>query len=191
MATYDDTFRKTAAHEGGYVHDPDDVGGETYKGVSRRYNPSWGGWRLIDELKQASGDFPDNLEQNVELQASVKDFYKQNYWDKFWGDEIPAQEIAEELFDTSVNMGARRAVTFFQEGMNLLNRNQRDYKDITEDGLFGRKTLEVLTAYLKVERGDCKPLLKVMNILQGMHYIEYMRKSPTQEKYARGWFKRT
>ncbi|GAJ23902.1 unnamed protein product, partial [marine sediment metagenome] len=37
---------------------------------------------------------------------------------------------------------------------------------------------------------DLSYLLKVMNILQGMHYIEYMRKSPTQEKYARGWLKR-
>jgi len=33
-------------------------------------------------------------------------------------------------------------------------------------------------------------LLKVMNIFQGMHYIEYMRKDPVQEKYARGWLKR-
>jgi len=33
-------------------------------------------------------------------------------------------------------------------------------------------------------------LLKIMNVLQGMHYISYMNKSPVQEKYARGWFGR-
>jgi hypothetical protein len=29
-----------------------------------------------------------------------------------------------------------------------------------------------------------------MNILQGMHYINYMQKSPIQERFARGWLER-
>jgi len=29
-----------------------------------------------------------------------------------------------------------------------------------------------------------------MNVLQGTHYVEYMREHPEQEKYARGWLKR-
>ena len=33
-------------------------------------------------------------------------------------------------------------------------------------------------------------LLKLMNILQGMHYIEYSRKKASQEKYLRGWLNR-
>ncbi|MBW1801582.1 MAG: hypothetical protein JRJ85_12745, partial [Deltaproteobacteria bacterium] len=44
MAKFDEAFEKTTAIEGGYVFDPDDAGGETYKGISRRFNPSWGGW---------------------------------------------------------------------------------------------------------------------------------------------------
>ncbi len=191
MANFDEAFEKTAAIEGGYVFDPDDAGGETYKGISRRFNPSWKGWDRIDEIKRANSrkkKFDKVFEQDESLQEEVLLFYKEAYWDKFWGDEIPVQEIAEELFDTGVNMGVRRAVGFLQEGLNLLNRNQRNYTDIVEDGLFGKNTLKVLMAYLKID--DLSYLLKVMNILQGMHYIEYMRKSPKQEKYARGWLKR-
>ena len=191
MANFDEAFEKTAAIEGGYVFDPDDAGGETYKGISRRFNPSWKGWDRIDEIKRANSrkkKFDKVFEQDESLQEEVLLFYKEAYWDKFWGDEIPVQEIAEELFDTGVNMGVRRAVGFLQEGLNLLNRNQKNYNDIVEDGLFGKNTLKVLMAYLKID--DLSYLLKVMNILQGMHYIEYMRKSPKQEKYARGWLKR-
>lgn len=191
MARFDEAFEKTAAIEGGYVFDPDDAGGETYKGISRRFNPSWRGWDIIDEVKKANRrkrKFDTIFENNKKLQKEVRAFYRQLYWDRFWGDQIPVQEIAEELFDTGVNMGVHRAVRFLQESLNLLNRNQKNYADIVEDGVFGKTTLKTLETYLAID--DVSYLLKVMNVLQGMHYIEYMRRSPTQEKYARGWLKR-
>jgi lysozyme family protein len=191
MANFDTAFEKTAAIEGGYVFDPDDAGGETYKGISRRFNPLWQGWDRIDEIKMTNSskkEFGKIFDQDKGLQEEVVLFYKQAYWDKFWGDDIPVQEIAEELFDTGVNIGVHRAVEFLQKGLNLLNRNKKNYTDVFEDGLFGRNTLKALQAYLKID--DVSYLLKVMNVLQGMHYIEYMRKNPAQEKYARGWLKR-
>jgi len=191
MADFKVAFAKTAAHEGDYVNDPDDAGGETYRGIARRYNPSWSGWAIIDRIREGAGSddaLKRGLEADEELQGDVRLFYKQLYWDRFWGDRIPVQEIAGELFDTGVNMGVRKAVSFLQESLNLLNRNQQSYADIGEDGLFGPTTLKILEAYCEIDKPQS--LLTVMNILQGMHYIEYMRKSPVQEKYARGWLKR-
>jgi lysozyme family protein len=72
--------------------------------------------------------------------------------------------------------------------LNVLNRNQKNYPDIVVDGVFGNNTLNTLKSYLSVD--DNSFLLKVMNILQGMHYIEYAKKSPVQEKYMRGWLER-
>jgi type VI secretion system secreted protein VgrG len=34
-------FNTTMTFEGGYANDPDDAGGETYMGISRRYHPDW------------------------------------------------------------------------------------------------------------------------------------------------------
>lgn len=191
MANFEQAFLLTLGHEGGYVFDPDDAGGETYKGVARRYHPGWPGWSTIDQIKQQT----DNRQQLNKmlgeadtLQQQIRDFYKQLYWDRFQGDAIDSQPLAEELFDTGVNMGVHRAVRFLQEGLNLLNRNQKSFKDILEDGKSGPGTLAALKKYLA--KDPAEHLLKIMNILQGMHYIEYMRKSPTQEKYARGWLKR-
>ena len=38
-------------HEGGYVDDRDDRGGETYRGISRNNFPDWKGWKKIDGFK--------------------------------------------------------------------------------------------------------------------------------------------
>jgi lysozyme family protein len=187
MAAFAASFKNTLEHEGGYVNDPDDAGGETYKGISRKYNPGWLGWGKLDAMKNGAG-FPGSLEQDAGLRIDVGAFYKQHYWDKFWGDDIPNQGTSDELFDTAVNMGAERAVTFLQQALNFLNRNGTLYSDLVVDGVFGRKTLEALQTYLQNDNPEY--LLKIMNILQGKHYLDYMTKSPTQEKYARGWLNR-
>ncbi len=191
MANFEPAFQITLGHEGGYAFDPDDAGGETYRGVARRYHPGWAGWAVIDRLKPRAANrsqLDKLLAEDAELQPQIRGFYKHLYWARFQGDAISSQSIAEELFDTGVNMGVHRAVGFLQEGLNLLNRNQQSYPDILEDGKSGSGTLGALEKYLAKDPAEY--LLKVMNVLQGMHYIEYMRKSPAQEKYARGWLKR-
>ncbi len=187
MADFNIAYEITKEFEGGYTFDPDDVGGETYKGVARKYYPSWPGWQIIDAQKSNS-NFPECLENFLDLQQLVLDFFKATYWDIIWGDTLPDQSIANEMFDTSVNMGISRAVKFLQSGLNVLNRNEKDYPDIVEDGQFGLKTFSTLQRYLSINSN--KYLLKVIVILRGMHYIEYMRKSPIQEKFARGWLNR-
>lgn len=67
MAEFKPAFEQTIAHEGGYMNDPDDPGGETYKGVARKYWPKWLGWHIIDLLKRQAG-FPANMDTNQELQ---------------------------------------------------------------------------------------------------------------------------
>ncbi|MFM7564688.1 MAG: glycosyl hydrolase 108 family protein, partial [Planctomycetota bacterium] len=39
MADFAIAFDETMINEGGYVDDPDDRGGETYRGVARRFHP--------------------------------------------------------------------------------------------------------------------------------------------------------
>ena len=185
MAKFKEAFDITLGHEGGYTDDPVDVGGETYCGISRRYNPGWEGWSFIDQKKTTNGPIKNGARFDA-INPSVESFYKEKYWDPFLGDEIADQPIANELFDTGVNMGISRAIKFLQVALNCLNRNQSLFDDLVEDGKMGRRTLAALDT-IPQERDL---IYKLMNVLQGMHYIEYMRQSPTQEKYARGWFKR-
>ena len=186
MADFITAYEKTMGHEGGYVNDPDDAGGETYKGISRVYNPSWSGWAIID-IAKGEPNFPDSLESNMELQESVGLFYKDKYWDVNRLDEDTfAQSVGEEMFDTGVNMGVSRAGKFLQKSLNYLNRNGDLYDELVVDGKIGPASLDALAKCAN----DETVLMSMLNTLQGQHYMNYMDDSPSQKKYARGWFKR-
>lgn len=77
--------------EGGYSNDPNDPGGETKYGISKRSYPELDISKLT--LKQA------------------KEIYYQNYWLKSGCDELP-YPFDIVVFDTAVNMGRRRAMEF-------------------------------------------------------------------------------
>ena len=187
MADFRKAYFTTLGHEGGYANDPQDRGGETYRGISRRFYPKWEGWAIIDKAKGDKDKFPQNIDHSA-LYTLVQEFYEDEYWNKFRGDDILNQELANELFDSAVNLGLSRAVRLLQQSLNLLNREGRLYSNIDEDGEYGTKTHETLLAYLRTEPPSL--LYKVLNILQGAHYIQVMRNSESQEKFARGWLKR-
>jgi len=181
---FKDAYIELIGDEGGYVNDPDDSGGETYKGISRRYNPDWTGWNLIDNYKENKENFKDFLKTDDNLEALVQAYYKANYWHKFKGEELP-YIVAEELFEQSVNLGTwKTAGINLQKALNLLNRNGKLFKDLLVDGLVGPTTLKT------VKLVKSRRLLKVLNGLQFMRYYELDTKNPTLEKYV-GWFDRT
>lgn len=188
MANYKQSYLKIMGYEGGYSNDEDDIGGQTYKGISMVYHPDWGGWAIIDKLKKEP-DFPANLKKNVELNDMVILFYKPKYWDVFRGDDIAFQGIADEMLDISINLGYKRAVIFLQKALNVLNRNASLYTDITMDGVIGKNTITALDFFMKKD-GNANFIIKILNILQGEHYINRMLEDPTQEKFCRGWLDR-
>jgi lysozyme family protein len=179
-------IEETLRIEGGYVNDPDDRGWETYKGISRRWHPSWDGWETVDRYKTVA----ENVEMldrllagNTELQKMVQGFYRTEYLVPF--DAIDSDEIRAELFDTAANTGTPKSSTkLLQRALNLMNRNGKTFPDLYVDGAIGPKTLE---AY---EKSDKAVLLKVLNGLQFMHYVEVAENDPRQEKFFNGWMKR-
>jgi lysozyme family protein len=191
MADFEIAYGETELHEGGYVNDPDDRGGETHRGVARRFHPDWAGWAVIDKLKRENpDDFVRKINDDRQLAELARLFYQENFWNPVRGDEIPDQKIANKLFDTAVNQGVSTSVRFLQEGLNMLNRNQQNYADIPVDGRMGTKSLDRLQAFLQLENRQPDYLLKIMNIMQASRYLEIMRNDATQEKFARGWLNR-
>ncbi|MFN9341253.1 MAG: putative peptidoglycan-binding domain-containing protein [Planctomycetota bacterium] len=98
--------------------------------------------------------------------------------------------MANELFDTAVNQGVGTAIRFWQEALNLLNRNAKDYPEIEVDGVAGERTLATTNQFLQRNRGQSDRLLKVLNLQQGARYLEIARKNPVQRKFLHGWLNR-
>lgn len=186
MAQFSIAYRKTSFHEGSWANHPSDRGGETFRGIARKRWQNWEGWVIIDRLKKES-DFPNNLETDPDLGNLVVKFYHDNFWTQINGDAIQQQEIADELYDTGVNMGTTFSVKILQNSLNILNKNQQLYKDIAEDGKLEQGTLGAISALLGTRKLEL--LLKVMNLAQGCKYLQLLQ-DPTQETFALGWMNR-
>lgn len=188
MAEFNIAYRKTNIAEGKYSNNAKDRGGETYKGIARRFHRFWKGWEIIDSHKKNCSSIEELnrvLEADQNLQRDIYLFYMQNYWDALKLSLIKEQDLADLLYDVAVNMGVLTAAEYFQRAINLLNRNEEFYKDIKVDKSIGPKTLE---AYEKA-RKQIDRLIVIVATLRGYKYIEIMERDPEQEIFV-GWFER-
>ena len=118
MAKFDEAYQRTLKFEGGWVNDDADSVKESYNVISRSANPNWSGWKIVDSYKKKS-NFPKNLDSDTKLQSLVKELYKTNYWDKVWGDKINNQKVANDLYDTGVNMGVAMSIKLSERQFNM------------------------------------------------------------------------
>jgi len=181
MADFAPAFQKTLRHEGGYVHDPNDRGGETFCGISRKHHPNWEGWPFIDAHFFGQGEAAD-LRRFPMLMGQVEKFYRLNFWNRLRLDEVARQDIADELFDSAVNVGSGRAARWAQHACNLIGR-----LPLVEDGIMGPRTVEALNR-TAAEFADA--LLTALRGQQFSHYHQLVLTDATQLRFFRGWLRR-
>jgi len=118
---YQSALNHVLQSEGLWSDNPADPGGATMKGITLETYRSWKGNPHIskDDLKNISDQDVYNL-------------YKQNYWDKVKGDDLPSG-VDYAVFDASVNMGVDRASKLIQEAAG-----------VPADGVIGNGTLQVI-----------------------------------------------
>ena len=97
LVEFDDIIEVVLHHEGGYVNDPDDPGGETNFGIAKRSHPD------VDIA---------NLTKD-----GAKEIYKEHYWDKNKVESL-SEELRHIYFDMCVNQGRGRAVKILQRAAN-------------------------------------------------------------------------
>lgn len=113
-------------HEGGYVNDPVDPGGETNMGISKRAYP--------------------DLDIKGLTKQSVREIYYKDYWLKGKCPQVP-DELRLIFFDMVVNMGKSRAVKILQKSVSAKGIKT------TVDGGIGPQTISnTLKSGLEPER---------------------------------------
>ena len=103
-------------HEGGYVNHPEDPGGETNLGVTKRVYDEWGGEKNMKDLT------PED----------VAPIYRENYWNRLKCDDLPSG-LDFCAFDWGVNSGTGRAAKALQKVVGA-----------NPDGAIGPKTLALI-----------------------------------------------
>jgi lysozyme family protein len=162
------------AREGGYVDHADDRGGPTNFGITQ-------------DVARAAGWTGTMRSLPRDLAFSI---YRQRYWIEPGFDVVVRESprIAAELFDTGVNMGTGVAIGFLQRSLNVLNRQGRDWPDMPVDRVIGPVTLAALSRFgaMRGARGETV-LLKALNALQGVRYIELAEACSANESFLFGW----
>ena len=188
MADFKIAHGITQKVEGGYANNKNDNGGETYRGIARKYWPNWAGWRIVDMLRiSQQSTFPACLSKQPVLNELVDKFYKQNFWDTLTLDLMECQTVANELYDTAVNMGVEIAANFLQRSLNAYNLNAKRFKDIPVDNNAGPVTIKTFNSI--DERGK-KIIYKMLNCLQGARYMDIVERNHSQEEFINSWFGR-
>ena len=161
--------------EGGYVNHPADKGGPTCFGITEAVARAHGYQGAMRELPRDEA-------------AAI---YRRLYWLRPRLDEVARRtpRLAAELFDTGANMGPAVAATFLQRALTALNRNGKDYPDLTPDGRIGERTLAALDAFLEArgQRGGETVLLRALEALQGERYLRLAERRPANEAFLYGW----
>jgi lysozyme family protein len=111
-------FEYLMYHEGGYVNDPKDAGGETKYGISKRSYP-----HLV--IKDLTRD-------------QARQIYFIDFWMKCKCENIENEEIAAKLFDLAVHTGISQAVKLIQRALRAAGAQ------VVEDGIIGSVTLAAI-----------------------------------------------
>jgi lysozyme family protein len=108
-------FEYLMYHEGGYVNDPKDAGGETRYGISKRSYPQ------------------------LDIKNLMRDQAQQIYFCDFWGkskcEQINDDNLAIKFFDLCVNTGINQATKLIQKTLRSAGQI------VAEDGIIGSATL--------------------------------------------------
>lgn len=157
---YPALFNRALGHEGGYTNDRRDPG-------------NWTGGKIgVGILKGtkfgiAANTFPHLDIRNLTADQARK-IYKDLYWDKVKGDELPAG-IDWAVFDYAINSGPFRAIVGLQRALG-----------VADDGKLGPVALEAIrkTNPRKIVNALCDERMRLMKSLK--HW-------PT---YKNGWSRR-
>ncbi|MDR3151249.1 MAG: hypothetical protein LBT67_00155 [Holosporaceae bacterium] len=105
-------------HEGGYVNDKADPGGETKFGISKRSYPHL-------DIKNLTRD-------------QARKIYFCDFWMKAKCEQIDNDDIATKFFDLCVNMGIPQAVRLIQRALRSAGQT------VADDGIIGPVTLQAI-----------------------------------------------
>ena len=154
----DELIRK----EGGYrlINVPNDRGGMTYAGISRRAHPKWPGWKTIDAGKEPSEEVVHGL-------------YRELYWDKIHLGEIHDTNCAEVILSSAVLSGRKRSAKLAQAVVGA-----------KPDGVIGPKTIE------KINNTNPDVFVMAFSLARIARFSRMVQHNKTQRNFFLGWVNR-
>lgn len=139
---FPEAFHLLIGHEGGYVNDPNDPGGETNYGISKRQYP--------------------HLDIKSLTLNEARAIYHRDYWVPCLAPVFP-DPLRFQLFDTAVNSGPRQAVVLLQRALGVEDDGVAG--PVTMKAVAGTYNVTALTIRYIAQR------LRYMSLLSGWEHF--------------------
>mgnify|MGYP001596134233 CR=1 FL=1 len=162
MADPNIAIEKTLGVEGFDSNHPADPGGRTRWGLTER-------------------SFPEVFVNGPPTLDTAKEIYRIYFWNKLHLTELFSQVIANEVFDTAVNMGTGVAAQYLQGAYNALRIEGSPA--LVPDGRIGVKTIDAVNFFTSHSKGYETALRNVLDNYQGQNYLRI-----NNAAFMRGWF---
>jgi lysozyme family protein len=136
---FDEAFNRVIGLEKGYVNDPDDPGGETNFGISKRSYPHL-------DIKHISRD-------------EAKAIYFRDFWNRIGAGDLP-DGVVYQVFDFAVNSSIETAIRYLQRSIGVADDgywgpiSKNVAKQKTESDMIMNFVAERLIYYTKLKRWD-------------------------------------
>lgn len=159
--------------EGGFSDHKDDAGKATMYGVT-------------ESVARANGYTGPMREMPISVAQNI---YRKRYFidPGFESIYLLSPAIAEELFDTGVNMGTSVPGPWLQRLLNVFNDAKTD---LVVDGKIGPATIVALRLFLNKRGSEGEAVMvRGLNCLQGCRYIELTEKREQNRAFVYGWIR--
>ncbi len=136
MVSFDEVFDRVIGHEGSYVNDPQDPGGETNWGICKRSYP--------------------HLDIRGLTREDAKKIYYNDFWLKIRG--VSHDSLRFQVFDAAFNHGAGNATRILQRAVGVADdghwgpASQAAYDKLSENDLLLRFLAYRLMFFTKLEK---------------------------------------
>jgi lysozyme family protein len=155
--------------EGKYSNHPSDRGGPTNMGITLKvFTEYLGRPASVEELK-------------LMPRSQAIAIFRTRYWNAGKIDLLP-EALQPVVFDAGVNMGIATAAKMLQQALDDLGR------PVPVDGVIGKQTSGVVAR--AVADLGAAAVVNAFCDRRHRHYEGIIADDPTQQAFARGWFRR-
>ena len=158
----DDLINDLMIVEGGYVNNPDDLGGPTKYGITQETLADW------------RGHYVTAIDVRLLSEREAFNIYENVYWIEPKICDLGLSEVLEGMvFDAGVNHGVSRSIKFLQTALGL-----------TADGVIGPNTIGAAQ--------ECNSVVLASRFMgeRVEYYGSIITNNPSQAQFALGWARR-
>ena len=168
-----ESYKHVRKWEGNYSWLKDDIGGETYAGIARKFNKDWEGWEVLDEYKEDSVVYWNKRIEDLEMH--VMEYYY-SVWINDGYHKIENETVRDYLFD-------------YRNAGKIAYIHTKKVLDEMGFCVSSGSTMDDVTINA-INKSNPEIFIERLQRIRKTYYEGVADRKPEMKKYLKGWINR-